>query len=629
MYRKFKPLNIPYGWEQYWSKYPNGYSILEALIDWVSQVDDMVENQNELSDTVKSFGERIDEFINQFGAELQTTVTDTLQDWQTSGFLDVVISEALQWQLDDYITTNEQDKNVLTTQLTYNTNYINNSEINAMCPPVPLVAVKGDGTDETTAFQNILNASIGKRLYIPLQQGSNYLTGQLIIPSNIIIEFQPGVLFKATDDLIQTDPGFEALFRLEGSENVTIYANNAVFYMNKSAYSGEHNHIFMINGAKNVSIYDANANDSGGDGFYISGFNTSRKHSENVKLIRCKANNNRRQGLSIISVNGLIVDDCDFGNTDGTSPMAAIDIEPEHYTDYLSDIKINNCRAKNNTGVGYIIALDRLPLTVEVSIEFNNCLAYGNARGYRIDSVKDNSKGKITFINCESKNSKFNGWYESDTSSTGISKTFINCNSIDDNENNSSAQAYGYGAGWFMEDVDDIISKQGNSSYVNCKTIDNRSTKKIKRGFSLYKKTADFENLEYIDCDVNYAEVTEFLFDDNIDKINIKHKKEFTRSIVTSNLVARYLGYTHSNGETTGPINITLTESRKGYIYHLRVDKPNMMIIIPKEDQQILGVTDTIGQTLRSDKVGSKLTLIGRSDGNWEVSNMVGEWNNV
>lgn len=109
MYRKFKPLNIPDGWEQYWSKYPNGYTIMEALIDWVSQVDDMVDNQNELSDTVKSFGERIDEFINQFGAELQQTVTDTLSEWQDSGFLNIVISEALQWELDDFKTTTEQN----------------------------------------------------------------------------------------------------------------------------------------------------------------------------------------------------------------------------------------------------------------------------------------------------------------------------------------------------------------------------------------------------------------------------------------------------------------------------------------------------------------------------------------
>lgn len=51
-YRHFKHLHIPDGWEQYWSKYPNGYSLMEALINWVGQVNDMVEVSNEVSDQI-------------------------------------------------------------------------------------------------------------------------------------------------------------------------------------------------------------------------------------------------------------------------------------------------------------------------------------------------------------------------------------------------------------------------------------------------------------------------------------------------------------------------------------------------------------------------------------------------
>jgi hypothetical protein len=41
----FSPLNVPDQWNQYFTKYPQGYTILEALLNWVQQVDDMVDNQ--------------------------------------------------------------------------------------------------------------------------------------------------------------------------------------------------------------------------------------------------------------------------------------------------------------------------------------------------------------------------------------------------------------------------------------------------------------------------------------------------------------------------------------------------------------------------------------------------------
>lgn len=99
---KFNHLNVPDHWRNYWSRYPEGYTILEALISWVSQVDKMVDNVNE-------WNTYLDGFVEQFDTELQTTVETTLSDWQKSGFLDVVINEALETKIDDLATTtNEQ-----------------------------------------------------------------------------------------------------------------------------------------------------------------------------------------------------------------------------------------------------------------------------------------------------------------------------------------------------------------------------------------------------------------------------------------------------------------------------------------------------------------------------------------
>src|SRR5690606_3731083 len=103
----------------------------------------------------------------------------------------------------------------------------------------------------------------------------------------------------------------------QSSENVTWIGNGSVYKVNKAAYSGEHNHAFMINGATNITIQDVKANDSGGDGFMIGGYQTPKSYSENITLLNVQADNNRRQGLSVIGVDGLKVDGAIFSNTGG------------------------------------------------------------------------------------------------------------------------------------------------------------------------------------------------------------------------------------------------------------------------------------------------------------------------
>lgn len=50
---KFPKLNFPESWSHYWSKYPEGFTILESLISWVSQVDKMTEQLNKNEDEIQ------------------------------------------------------------------------------------------------------------------------------------------------------------------------------------------------------------------------------------------------------------------------------------------------------------------------------------------------------------------------------------------------------------------------------------------------------------------------------------------------------------------------------------------------------------------------------------------------
>lgn len=75
--KHFNRLNVPTHWQPYFTKYPQGLTILEALIEWVSQVDDMVESLNELIDLygdIKSWA--INEMAGIISAKLDDMVDD-------------------------------------------------------------------------------------------------------------------------------------------------------------------------------------------------------------------------------------------------------------------------------------------------------------------------------------------------------------------------------------------------------------------------------------------------------------------------------------------------------------------------------------------------------------------------
>lgn len=89
---KFNKLNVPESWQHYWTRYPEGHTILEALISWVSQVDNMVDTLNLSTDQVTNMQLQINELFTQ---ELPNKVTTILNDWAKDGTLDSFIDSGV------------------------------------------------------------------------------------------------------------------------------------------------------------------------------------------------------------------------------------------------------------------------------------------------------------------------------------------------------------------------------------------------------------------------------------------------------------------------------------------------------------------------------------------------------
>ena len=241
-------------------------------------------------------------------------------------------------------------------------------------------------TDATAVWQHIVDIGEGCRIIIQ-KPTISYRIGPIdMTTSNVVYDFEPGVIFEAIDGLDVSD----RLFRFYGCTGVTVYGNGGVIKgVGASIYTGEQNHGVHIAGASHLIIYDLVCMDTGGDGFYIGPLSTGLDYSEHIRLYRCRGVANRRQGLSITSGKHILVDSCYFGATVGASPQAGIDIEPNSNNDEIQNIIIKNTTTKNNAGPGIIIALALLPGVVDkhVSILVDNCTDYGSRGGFQTEKL--------------------------------------------------------------------------------------------------------------------------------------------------------------------------------------------------------------------------------------------------
>jgi hypothetical protein len=207
---------------------------------------------------------------------------------------------------------------------------------------------RGDRTTlDTLAFQQALGEG-DRTVKVP---AGDYLISKLEIPSNTVLMLEPGVTLRDSGEL----SAIESLIDIR-SENVRIIGQGARVIADRSDYTtGEFRHGVLIFGARNIDIAGLESSSHGGDGFYIGG--PAATPSTDISITGCSADNNRRQGMSIVSGVKVFVADCELTNTRGTAPEAGIDLEPNSPLDSLQDIVIVRPQTNSNAGGGIIVFL--------------------------------------------------------------------------------------------------------------------------------------------------------------------------------------------------------------------------------------------------------------------------------
>lgn len=205
------------------------------------------------------------------------------------------------------------------------------------------------------------------------------LDAPLLLRSDLNLLFEPRTRVIAAEGAFR---GIEdCLMVIAGLENVTIEAGDCTFAMRKDDYrnpalykSSEWRHAVTIRGSRKITLRGGRYESSGGDGIYIGPLVSSagRKPCEEVRILDVTCHNNLRQGISVLAARDLFIANSLFSGTNGTSPQAGIDIEPE-YGDSV-DVVVDNCNSKGNRGPAYMVNLAKVTPERSIQIIFQDCI---------------------------------------------------------------------------------------------------------------------------------------------------------------------------------------------------------------------------------------------------------------
>ncbi len=260
--------------------------------------------------------------------------------------------------------------------------------------------------ESTTALQSAIDSGATK--VIVRKMSGPWIVDQIRLTDNQELFFEPGVVVQAKRGAFRGRS--DSLFTAWNRTNVTLTGYGATLRMHRDDYDGpdyeraEWRHVLSFRGCTNVTVKGLTLMESGGDGIYL-GAGRRRETNRNVVIRDVVCDRNYRQGISVITAENLLIENCVLKNTAGTAPAAGIDFEPNHPWERLVDCVMRNCVIEDNQGLGIHLYLRPLNGTSEpVSIRIENCVTRGsNATSASIITScgpEGPVRGLIELVNC-------------------------------------------------------------------------------------------------------------------------------------------------------------------------------------------------------------------------------------
>jgi polygalacturonase len=230
----------------------------------------------------------------------------------------------------------------------------------------------GDGiTDDTKAFQKSIDAVAangGGTVWVPPGDYSINVDTSIFLKSNVIFSMADRARLIADTSSNER----YAVIKATKIHDAQILGGQIIGDRDYHiGTTGEHGYGITISGCNNVLIRNTKISNCWGDGFIVAA--SGGITSTNITVRGIWSGNNRRQAISIIEADGLLIDSCTLYNTNGTPPQDGIDIEPDvHATPRTAqNITITHCDIYGNKGNGIEINARGGNIIKNVTIQYN------------------------------------------------------------------------------------------------------------------------------------------------------------------------------------------------------------------------------------------------------------------
>lgn len=218
------------------------------------------------------------------------------------------------------------------------------------------------------------------------------------------------------------------VFDISNLQNVTITGGQLIgdkySHLNKN---GEWGMGIDIRDSKNITISNMEISKMWGDAIYLGGNNNFS--NSDIVLSNIIMNDNRRQGISVITAKNLNAKNLTIKNTSGTGPASGIAIEPNNNKSHLENLIFKNITTENNKGAGIQITLKfyknpKNPVSISVINHQDNRSTFGSI----VNGIDSTQAGQINFNKLSYKNNSNSNTCFSNWSNTKFNIKFAEAN---------------------------------------------------------------------------------------------------------------------------------------------------------------------------------------------------------